>query len=352
MNFRPAIFLFLIALAPAALAEGIDGTHHLTRIADGIYVAEPKFGGANATIIITDTGVVIVDSQSSPALANALLTDIRALTDKPVTHVINSHWHGDHHGGNRAIFAAFGNEVEFIAHKYTREDITTHATPELRVMASFYNTFVSRAAEFLETHRGELNEQQISQIDTYIVEERAFVEAAATYEYFLPTMTLTEDNTLYSGGRELQILYFEKAHTRGDLVVFLPAEKILISGDLLTAPYIVPRSAYPTGYARTLRQLAKLDFEQYVLGHGGPVKSDKSFIFTMAEFLEAAIKHAGNTADLSFEDSLEKAGSNEQLQEFNKRIDWNEPGMRFLDWSRLLQMTLDRAYLEARGELP
>jgi glyoxylase-like metal-dependent hydrolase (beta-lactamase superfamily II) len=339
MNFRPVIFLLLIALAPAALAEGIDGTHDLTRIADGIYVAEPKFGGANATIIITDAGVVIVDSQSSPALANALLADIRALTDKPVTHVINSHWHGDHHGGNRAIFAAFGHNVEFIAHKNTREDISALATPELRVMASFYNTFVSRAAEFLETHRGELNEQQVSQVETYIVEEQAFVEAAATYEYFLPTMTLTEDSTLYSGGRELQILYFQEAHTRGDLAVFLPAEKILISGDLLTAPYIVPRSAYPT-------------FEQYVLGHGGPVKSDKSFIFTMAEFLEAAIKHAGNTADLSFEDSLEKAGSNEQLQEFNKRIDWNEPGMRFLDWGRLLQMTLDRAYLEARGELP
>jgi len=340
------VVLLLLFLAPVSLAQGVGGTHTLTRIAAGIFTAEPRFGGANSTIILTDTGVVIVDSHSSPAAANALIAEVRALTDNPVSHVINTHWHGDHHGGNRAFQKTFGDSISFISHVNTREDIATLATTELRRMASFYSTFHAKAETYLQNNRAELREDQRRQIELYIAEEKAFVADAQAFEYLLPDRVITKNLTLNTGGRELQLRYFQNAHTRGDIVVFLPAEKLMISGDLLTAPYIVPRSGYPKDYANTLRQVAELDFDQYVLGHGGPVKSDRAFIFTMAGFLEAVVAHAESTSGLGYDEVLEKAKSNTKLQGFNERIDWNEPGMRFLDFDRLLQMTLDRAYRE------
>ncbi len=351
MRAKLVIASFLLIQVIEVFAQGIGGTHSLTKVADGIYTAVPKFGGANATIILDEDSVVIVDSHSSPAAAGALISEVRALTDKPVRHVINTHWHGDHHGGNQAFYDAFDENIMFISHENTREEIATSATEELRRMASFYSNFYKRAEESLATSGENLTSAQTEQIETYIEDEIAFVADAQSYEYLLPTMTITESLTLYTRNREIQLLFYQKAHTRGDLVVFLPRERVLIAGDLLTAPYIVPRSGYPKEYAKTLRQVAELDFDRYVLGHGGPVKNDKSFVLLMAEFLEAVVEHAEKTSGVSFDESLMQVNMNTKLQEFEKRINWDEAGLRFLDFGGLIQMTLNRAHQEANGLL-
>src|SRR5690349_13066196 len=95
-----------------------------TEISPGIYVfATPRYGDVgldgNAIAITSRDGVVVFDSNGTPAAASAVLAQIRALTDRPVRYVINSHWHWDHWYGTEAYVQAFPG-VQVVAHEKTR----------------------------------------------------------------------------------------------------------------------------------------------------------------------------------------------------------------------------------------
>ena len=76
------------------------GAHRLLEVAPGIYAVEPTFAGANATLIINDSSVIVIDSHSTPASSATLIDAVGELTDAPIRYVINTHWHVDHHSGN------------------------------------------------------------------------------------------------------------------------------------------------------------------------------------------------------------------------------------------------------------
>ena len=73
--------------------------------------------GSNATIVINDDDVLVVDSHISPAAAAALLNELRSITDKPVRYVVNTHFHFDHAHGNQI----YPEDVQIIGHEFTRE---------------------------------------------------------------------------------------------------------------------------------------------------------------------------------------------------------------------------------------
>ena len=76
----------------------------------------------NSVFIVTDQGVVLFDAGGSPAMGEAIVAKVRSVTDKPITHVIISHWHGDHMRGLQAIQAAFP-QVQIFAHPHSRDFI-------------------------------------------------------------------------------------------------------------------------------------------------------------------------------------------------------------------------------------
>src|SRR3954464_12043736 len=96
-----------------------SGAHRFEKVVDGVYYATASGTmtvGANSPIILTDTEAVIIDSEITPAAARALVADLKAITDKPVRYVIDSHYHYDHAFGNQV----FGPEVQVIGHENTR----------------------------------------------------------------------------------------------------------------------------------------------------------------------------------------------------------------------------------------
>jgi cyclase len=358
-RFQTILLLATLFVATVCTAtspdDGVQGVYRLHRIGTGIFVAEPRFGGANSTIVINEDHVVLVDPSSSPANGLALADEIRSLTDKPLRYVVNTHWHGDHHGGNRGLSEEF-DDVTFIAHSSTPEDILNEATPELRRFASFYLQQTERAKMWLgagiDENGDSLSVPQKTQVQTFIDRQTEWVASIPEYEYLLPNLLVEESMTLPSTDRIIEIRYAGRAHTRGDLYLYLPNEKILIVGDLLTAPYVVPRSGFPSEYADALRNLAEINFEQLVIGHGGPVKTDSKLLLLMADFLEAVASHTDRSVaeGLSEEETIVSAVSNETIQSFESRIDWDEPGLTFLDFERLVSMTVARAYLDSKSE--
>jgi glyoxylase-like metal-dependent hydrolase (beta-lactamase superfamily II) len=149
---------FMFTALPS-MANVLGCTHKIKSLSPDIHVAIPRFGGANATIIINEHSVTVVDPHSSPADAYALIAQIKAITDKPVQTVINTHWHGDHQGGNETFYKTWP-KVQIIAHHNTRRDIPLKAGPELKAMAGFYATFYQKAEAYLKDNSAALDTEQ------------------------------------------------------------------------------------------------------------------------------------------------------------------------------------------------
>ena len=140
-----AYCLCLIVGSPlGALAQEIidTETHRLEEVAEGIYFAVGNgalYTMSNALIIERDEDVVVVDTHITPAAGRALLDSIRVVTSKPVTTLINSHFHYDHANG----VPAFGPDIEIIGHEVTYQKLTGDPANE--------HTYISSLTRFDNT---------------------------------------------------------------------------------------------------------------------------------------------------------------------------------------------------------
>lgn len=245
------IWIVLAGQTPAALAQWysnelpgseFDGSAFVfEEIADDIYQARGTGNllvGSNAAIIVNENDVLVIDSQISPAAAAALARELRSITSKPIKYVINTHFHFDHAHGNQV----YPPDVQIIGHEFTYEMLATG-----RSVGRTYERF-----------------------DDWIASEPGGVEGQQGLIPTPPNTTLADRMTLYRDGREIQLLFFGRGHTGGDVVVYLPEEKILFPGDLLLEGIPFMGDAYPSDWIETLERLSRLDFSVVVPGHGRP----------------------------------------------------------------------------------
>src|SRR5438874_8535447 len=112
----------LCCVLPADAKTPDKDLFELKRVADGVYaaIAAPAYKvNSNAAVIVTDDGVVVVDSHSKPSAARAVYKEIQAVTNKPVRKIINTHFHWDHWQGNEVYTGA-----EVITSQQTKENLT------------------------------------------------------------------------------------------------------------------------------------------------------------------------------------------------------------------------------------
>ena len=239
-------------------------SHNLEVVADGVYFATGNgtlYTMSNALIIVRDEDVVVVDSHITPAAGRALLDSIAVVTDKPVTTLINSHFHYDHANG----VPAFG-DIQIIGHEYTRAKLTGDPMNEQTFVASLAR--FDRTLADLESRLDAAAGDERGEIQTQLEFWRAHVRAQEEIEPVPPTVSMSDRMTLYRGGREIQIHFFGRAHTGGDVGIYLPAEKILFTGDMLLGGISYLGDGFVSDWAQTLENLKQLDFELILPGHG------------------------------------------------------------------------------------
>lgn len=339
--------------APAAAAEAFE----IVKVADGVYAAmrtpsAPMVIGSNAAIVINEDDVLVVDTHYTPSAARALLAEIKKLTDKPVRYVVNTHFHNDHVQGNQAYFNVFAGNVEFISSHATREDIARKAIPSVKQVLETGPGLLAQAEEQLArgvNRDGQaLTEQQKLERRAQLDREKAYLAEIRDLQITLPTLTFDRSLVLHKRARTIHILFFGRGHTRGDVVVFLPNEKVVITGDLVTAAdsWPFPRDSYPAAWSRTLRDIGRLDFTRLIPGHGSVHESKAhverlaTLFASVAEQVQAAIA-AGLTSA--------------QAQERVKADEWRDAVTRgnpqeMRAFQNDLKVLAERAYLEAKGE--
>jgi glyoxylase-like metal-dependent hydrolase (beta-lactamase superfamily II) len=244
-------------------------------VKDGIYHAVGT--GAlvvvgNSQIIVNDADVVVVDDHVSPAAAWVLLEELKEITNKPVSTVINTHFHFDHAHGNQ-IFAP---TVDIIGHEFTRRMLMGQSTA-----MPLYKNYVGGMPQQIEDMKKRLAaEPDAARQATLRGQILAAENNLASQQELKPTppnITLRSEMTLYRGDREIQIRFLGRGHTAGDVVVYLPKEKVVCTGDFLTSALSNMSDAYVNEWSSSLDELKKLDFDTVMPGHGDPF-TDKAKI--------------------------------------------------------------------------
>ncbi len=250
------LFVAIAAAAgPAAAAEG------LSKIADGVYAyvdakhASPQSGfGANAGIVVGEDGIVVVDTLVSAKQAQRFIRDIRAVTDKPVKYVVNTHGHLDHAFGN-AEFRKLG--AVLVVHRDCGRDMLRNGEAVLRNIAAY----------------------GLSDKD---------MEGTTVAR---PDVTFTDRMEIDLGGRTVELIDPGPSHSPGSILVSVPKERVLFAGDaLFTGYHPFLGEGDLEGWIKVLDRVAAMDADKIVPGHG-PV-SGKKDVADMKEYLVAFDRNA------------------------------------------------------------
>lgn len=260
------------AAAPPAAPPTPAQLPRLVKVKDDVYVIQNvnavvseigAFGG-NVTILLTQDSVVLVDAKNA-AMHDDIVAKVRSLSRLPIKYVIFTHNHGDHAGGSEKMKAIGATTIISEA---DRENMVRANQPGL------------------------------------------------------PDLTYSRQAKFFIGGKEIQLTE-HRGHTRGDTVVYLPASKVVIAGDLVTTPDTIPEIVnYPDGgnwndLGRSLDAIARMDFDVLIGGHGPNL--------TKAEFLAFRDKLAAMRERFRAL-NRERKSVEEITQTIIREFNWGGPG--------------------------
>ena len=222
MNRRFAVLGIAAAsglLAPLALAQFGSGPAELEliRVRDDIYVIGNVGVPGLVTALITDEGVVLVDDKFEDDHDN-IMQLLKSVTNQPVKYVINTHYHGDHSGGNAKLQA----------------------------------------------------------LDAFVIaSDQARARMVAGNQSGQPDFTLSDRAALYVGGKAIELYRVTPAHTDGDVVVLFPEHRVLAAGDIFangpgtSAQYVDHRGGGSAkAWPKAVEAALALDFDTVIPGHG------------------------------------------------------------------------------------
>ena len=277
-----------------------SGFPRTVKVTDSVYTYEAFHAGdekftTTSMFVVTPDGVLVADGQGDVAATKGLVDAVAKVTPKPIRYVVICSDHGDHTGGN----AAFPPGVAYIIHP---------------------------------TSKAILDRQ---------VEGRG---RGSSPSWRLPAgaQLVSERNPLTFGGEQVEILFLGRAHTGGDLSVYLPRQKILFLSEIfLNRVFPAMRSAYPHEWLGALTKAERMDVNIYIPGHGFTEKGDvsKEELRAYHSALEAVIAEATR---------LHKAGV--PVENAITQANWGEYG----SWTLAMTqgpIAIRRVYDELNGRL-
>ena len=282
--------------------EGIgagDARFEFRKVADGVHaaVAAPAYKiNCNTAIIESDDGVVIVDTHSKPSAARVIVEQLRDITSKPVRFVVNTHFHWDHWHGNEVYPAAYPH-AEIVTNQITREAMVRKGLKRIQDHVRLMPGEVAKLRGDLAAATDPVQRERL-QADLRLAE--AYQAEVQELRPALPTVAFENTMRLYRRDREIHLLHLGRAHTEGDVFVYLPKEKVVITGDAVIGwvPYM--GDGYPEDWIGTLDRLAQLDFTHIIMGHGDVVGREWLRLFRgyVHDMVEAVRREAATGAAL------------------------------------------------------
>ena len=220
----------------ASQADLADKKVTFTKLSENAYAYTAE-GDPNTGVVVGDEAVMVIDTQATPVMAQDVIRHIRTVTDKPVRHVVLSHYHAVR------VLGASG-----------------YAPDHVIASRDTYDLIVERGAQDMQ-----------SEIERF---PRLFQAVESVPGLTWPTIVFERSMTLWLGKLRVDLLQLGRGHTKGDTVVWLPQDKVLFSGDLVefgATPYT--GDAYLGDWPATLDAVAAMGAQKLVPGRGASLRT-------------------------------------------------------------------------------
>lgn len=279
------------ASPPAGMQEVIE------KIGPGVWVIRQREPfhlqpSGNITVIEQRNGLVLIDGSGSPGAAHRVIPLIKSVSSKPVKAIAITHWHGDHSLGVATLLQTWP-KARVIATKATRDHIlgeSMAAYPKGKPDAAMTQAFIDSVKPFV-------NDVRELSVDQSLPEpvRAAFASGLIDVTYyqqhdiqgvFLPTDigAFARTYRLPDPTHPVELRFLGLGNTDGDLIAWLPRQRIVASGDLVVAPVPFGFGSYPASWQSDLDKLIALHPRVLVPGHGLPMK-DLSYVRTLRDML-------------------------------------------------------------------
>jgi glyoxylase-like metal-dependent hydrolase (beta-lactamase superfamily II) len=315
--------------AALAAAQGAGGApaakaYRFERLAEGVFFATGTgvmTTMSNAMVIVNADHAMLVDTSVSPAAARALVAQIREeITPRPIKYVFNSHYHFDHAHGNQI----FGDDVEIIGHEFIRKMHLTNVLQQ-RTNRSFSEGLPNQIAQARQRIAQTKDPKERAALETTLSVTEAHAKAIQEVVPKPPNVTFTDTMVIHKGGREVQLLFLGRGHTGGDTMVFLPAERIIFTGDFFEGrpgagilSYL--GDAFIDEWPASLERLKAVQFDTIVPGHGLPLR-ERQQIDDFQNYLREFWKQASalRAQGLTAQQAVEKIDLGQFTKQYNLR---------------------------------
>ncbi|WP_299892328.1 MBL fold metallo-hydrolase [uncultured Ruegeria sp.] len=290
----------------ASQGDMTDKQTSFTEVGDGLYAFTAE-GDPNSGVIIGDDSVMIVEAQATPRLANKVIECVRSVTDKPITHVALTHYHAV-----RVLGAsAFGAQ----------------------------QILMSDMARAMVVERGQ--EDWDSEFQRF---PRLFQGHESIPGLTWPTTTFSDTMTVYLGDRRVNLMHLGRAHTAGDIVIHVPDQNVMFTGDIVeyhSACYC--GDGHFGDWGDTLDEIKWFDVDAIAPGRGDALLGK--------DMVSAAIENTRDFVDSTYRPAAKVAARGGTLKEA-----WDavraECDPKFSDYAiyeHCLPFNVSRAFDEARG---
>lgn len=303
--------------------------------------ADPPFEG-NVTVIEQAEGLVVIDAGGSPVSGRNVVAEIRKLSRKPVKWLVYTHYHGDHNLGAGAFREAWP-KVRIVSSAKTRENMTG---PPMAYVQTYAKSYGDMAAYAQQQSRNEALPQGLR--DGWARTAAAGPGMVAGYsgmQIWPADLTITDHMSLPDRTAPVELRFLGRANTDGDLIAWLPKQKVLVTGDIVVAPIPYAAHTYPGEWLTVLKQLRGYGFKVLIPGHGAP-QADRVYMDKLILTLEDVRAQVAPLKDLPLDEVRKKV----VLKPIVDRFAGDDPWLRNLMGAVFLSDLVSNAWKEARGE--
>jgi glyoxylase-like metal-dependent hydrolase (beta-lactamase superfamily II) len=330
-------------------------TYRTVRVAEGVYAfitpeERSSFQAGNSIAIIGDDGVLVFDTGNIPSATRRQIAEIRRLTTKPVRFVVDSHWHPDHTLGNAEYRKTFPG-VTVIGTSATRAGILERVPTYIDQMRSFAPI---DSVMRLRLATGKMRDGSSMPDGVRL----AWGLTTRDYAEFMPEVVHTTPSapdlvfddslTIMLGKRRVQLVRPGRGNTAGDAFLFLPDERVLLTGDLVTVPCPFPGTAYFADWIKALGALEARGATTVVPGHGD-VQHDYAYVRLVRELVAFTLDRARDAVKRGV--SFEVFQKQTDFAPFVARFAGDDPVRREAFANFYAQPAVQRAYEEAKADV-
>jgi len=280
MKFLPTVLTIVALTGPSPAPPAEDKYLETIRVSENVYVFKPKIDWVhgNGVAIIGSDGVFFIDTYIQFNYAEEAIRRLKRITNLPVTYVLNTHSHDDHTTGNgvfRRIFPASRLIVQDAAVEGLEHRVKAKVEGEAKFIAANIAQTDSEVAAGKTTGGTPITGSMKAYWDLSLREAREYQQQYRPERYVSPDITFSDTLAMRWGRLTLQMIHMtENGHSRSDVIVWIPEQRLLVAGDLVVAP--TPYYSLP-GITKAVRALIALDPAIIIPGHG-PVEHDLTYV--------------------------------------------------------------------------